>query len=78
MSIVVRHDSFPDQELHMVARYAKVESEGAEDHFFCQNIPNAGKNGANNGEDKVLPQELHRPGEKGDLREEPDGGRVKG
>ena len=33
MCIVFRHDSFPDQELHAVTRYAKVDKEGAEEHL---------------------------------------------
>ena len=52
MCIVFRHDSFPDQELHTVTRYAKVEKEGAEEHLFIiKDIP-ADERGGNNKEDE--------------------------
>ena len=79
MCIVFRHDSFPDQELHAVTRYAKVEKEGAEEHLFVIEDSLTGEKGGENKEDdEEMLQELPQVGANGDLREEVDRIRAEG
>ena len=66
--IVFHHNSFPDQELHIVARYTKVESEGAEENFFeVKGVLNTANTDANNVEDDVIQPDIPQTGAKEDL-----------